>query len=219
MIAAARQRRTRLRRGPHGGAPHQRPAAARAAAASTMATMPSATQVAREPKASMPAARPNRPANAIPMPTPAKTCPDHSSLPWRARIGIAHADVPTSTKALADAGQEPQRQPQRLPIGKSHRQREQPDREETPADRGRGSWRQRDAKQRADQIAEIIAGGEPAADGERQPGILLHQRQDRRQRKAPDPHGAGKRQQPDQGGARCGRLDFFPGHAPRLSGS
>jgi hypothetical protein len=51
------------------------------ATASLIAMMPSAIQVAREPKASMPAATPNRPANAIPMPTPAKTCPDHCSLP------------------------------------------------------------------------------------------------------------------------------------------
>jgi len=43
--------------------------------------------------------------------------------------------------------------------------------------------------------------------------ILLHQRQDRGQRKAPDAHGAGKRQQPDQGGAGCGRLEFFLVHA------
>ena len=35
------------------------------------------------------------------MPTPEKMCPDQSSLPWALRIGMAQAEVPTSTKALA----------------------------------------------------------------------------------------------------------------------
>ena len=96
--------------------------------------------------------------------------------------------------AQADAGKEAQAKPGRLPLAKSHRERQKPDPQQAPADRRRRPRLQGDAGDRAGEIAEIIGGGEPAAGGQRKPLVLLHQREDRGQRKAPDPHGAGKRQ-------------------------
>ena len=76
----------------------------------TVATAPIIIHAEGEAQAFSPAARPTRPAKTIPVPTPAKTMPDHCCLSCRARIGIAHAETPTSRTVkpaatpVADAG-------------------------------------------------------------------------------------------------------------------
>ena len=182
------------------------------------ATMPSTIQVARELQEATAAARPKIPANAIPMPTPEKTCPDQSSLPWAFRIGMAQPGSADQHEGTRHARQEPQRQPQRRPLRKSHQQSGEANANQAPADRKRWPRRHHDAGQCAEEIADVIAGREPAADGQRQMGVLLHQRQDRRQRKASDAHGARKRQQPDRDGGSGGDFQVSV-HAASVSKS
>src|SRR6516162_10709264 len=118
---------------------------------------------------------------------------------------MAHAEVPTSTNALATPAR-------KRDASHSGGELESPIESvskptaTSPAHRGQGAWLHRNASERTKKVSKIVAGREPAAHRQRQGGILLHQRQDRRQRKPPDSHRACKRHQPDCGGGHGGRL-------------
>ena len=98
-----------------------------------------------------------------------------------------------------DAGERTQEEPTGERIVKSHRERRDADGDETGADRRRGRDRHEHDGQRADEIADIIRGREPRAGRDRHAGVLLHHRQDRRERETADAHRDGERRQTGAG--------------------
>ena len=62
-----------------------------------------------------------------------------------------------------------------------------------------GSRRLHHRPERAYEVADIVRRGEPAAIGEREAGVLLHHRQDRRESEAADSLRERKREQPGKG--------------------
>ena len=135
-------------------------------AASATATIPSTIQVARELQGIHSRGKSENARKGDPDADAGEDVP----RPVLLAVGLEDRHGPGRSadqhEGARHARQEPQRQPQRRPFRKSHQEGGEADTDEAPADRERGPRRQHNASEGAEEIADVIAGREPTADGQ-----------------------------------------------------
>ena len=89
--------------------------------------------------------------------------------------------MPIKTNALAMPPRNRNTSQSEGQLDQTHGERRGGDTHQAPAHSKRGTRRAHGAKQRTEQISEVVGCRDPARDRKRKTGVLLHQRQDRRQ--------------------------------------
>ena len=138
-------------------------------------------------------ARQSPPASTMPAPTPANTVLVRPTRPSEARRSRHHADTLIRTHALATPAIARSTSHQTEAALEAHGERGEADGDEPRADRAGRAHAQPHHGQSAQQVADVVRGREPPAHRDREAGVLVHHRQDRREGEAPDAHAHGER--------------------------